>query len=124
MRINETGETGDHISDSTPTKEEGEKICCPTFFCSHKYHKIVNYFMDEHVCKQFKQIHKELQYFLVFTQKIVTKLFKILVWYYFPDPQYFCRYITFYPQPQHRRKIVYCCLLFFLSKNGKGDGKA
>jgi hypothetical protein len=29
----------------TATKERGEKkICCQTFFCSHKFHKIVNYF--------------------------------------------------------------------------------
>jgi hypothetical protein len=30
----------------TATKQRGEKICC-TFFCSHKYHKIKNYFIFE-----------------------------------------------------------------------------
>jgi hypothetical protein len=30
----------------TATKERGDKkICCQTFFCSHKFHKIVNYFI-------------------------------------------------------------------------------
>ncbi len=30
------------------TKERDEKIfCCPTFFCSHKYHKIEKYFIFE-----------------------------------------------------------------------------
>jgi hypothetical protein len=28
----------------TATKERGEKISCQTFLCSHKFHKIVNYF--------------------------------------------------------------------------------
>jgi hypothetical protein len=35
------------ISDpKTGTKERGgKKICCHTFFCGHKFHKIVNYFI-------------------------------------------------------------------------------
>jgi hypothetical protein len=31
----------------TATKERGEKNCCHTFFYSHKFNKIVNYFMFE-----------------------------------------------------------------------------
>jgi hypothetical protein len=38
---------GSRIPDpKTATKERGEKkICCQTFFCSHKFHKIVNNFI-------------------------------------------------------------------------------
>jgi hypothetical protein len=36
------------ISDPKTAKtERGEKICCPTFFCSPKYHKIENYVIGE-----------------------------------------------------------------------------
>ncbi len=36
-------------------KREGwKKICCPTFFCSHKYHKIENYF-------DFQLAHKKIR---------------------------------------------------------------
>jgi hypothetical protein len=55
-------------------KREGEKNCCHTFFCSHRFHKIVNYFMFETLKKQiwanFQRIIE------IFTQKIVTKLSK------------------------------------------------
>ncbi len=27
---------------TTATTEEGEKVCCPTFYCSHIYHKNLN----------------------------------------------------------------------------------
>jgi hypothetical protein len=43
------------ISDTT-TKEEGLKISCLTFFCSHKFHKI-NYFRKR---KKIEPIGKEL----------------------------------------------------------------
>jgi hypothetical protein len=37
----------------TATKERGEKkICCHTFFCSQKFHKIVNYFIIEMLKKK------------------------------------------------------------------------
>ncbi len=63
----------------TATKESGEKIFfCHTFLCSHKFHKIVNYFSFEVLKKKiwanFKRIVE------LFTQKIVTKLLKIWVW--------------------------------------------
>ncbi len=32
-------------------KREGWKMCCPTCFCSHEYHKIVNYFIFEQAKK-------------------------------------------------------------------------
>jgi hypothetical protein len=39
---------GSRIPDSkTATKERGEKNSCHTFLCSHKFHKIVNYFSFE-----------------------------------------------------------------------------
>ncbi len=59
-------------------KEGVKKFCCQTFFCSHKFHKIVNHFifemMKEKICANFQRI-LELS-----TQKIVTKLSKIWVW--------------------------------------------
>ncbi len=41
-----------HPGSKSSNKKRGEKICCPTFFCSHKYHKIVNYFIFELVKKK------------------------------------------------------------------------
>jgi hypothetical protein len=40
---------GSWISDSkTATKERGgKKLCCHNFLCSHKFHKIANYFSFE-----------------------------------------------------------------------------
>jgi hypothetical protein len=32
---------------ATTAIKEGEKICFPTFFCSHKYQKMANYFIFE-----------------------------------------------------------------------------
>jgi hypothetical protein len=40
---------GSQIPDPTTAIKEGEKIGCPTFFCSHKYHNIVNNFIFEQV---------------------------------------------------------------------------
>jgi hypothetical protein len=58
-----------------------KKIVAISFFCSHKFHKIVNYFIFEMLKKKnwtsFRRI-KEL-----FTQKFVTNLSKIWVW----DPE-------------------------------------
>jgi hypothetical protein len=55
-----------------------KKICCHTFLCSHKFHKIENYFSFEELKKKvwpnFQRIRN------LFTQKIVTKLSKIWVW--------------------------------------------
>ncbi len=62
----------------TATKERGEeKIFCHTFLCSHKFHKIENYFSFE-VLK--KKIWANFQFYRTFTQKIVTKLSKIWLW--------------------------------------------
>jgi hypothetical protein len=56
----------------TATKERGEKISCHHFFCSHKFHKIVNYFIFEMLKKKiwanFQRIIE------LFTQNFVTKL--------------------------------------------------
>jgi hypothetical protein len=37
-----------------------KKICCHTFLCSHKFHKIENYFSFEVLKKKFGPIFKEL----------------------------------------------------------------
>jgi len=58
------------------TKEKGEKkfVVLP-FFCSHKYHKIENYFIFELVKKK---IWANLQRIIeLFIKKIVIKLSKI-----------------------------------------------
>jgi hypothetical protein len=69
---------GSRIPDTkTATKERGEKkiVVMP---CSHKFHKIANYFSFEVLKKKiwanFQRIIK------LFTQKIVTKLSKIWIW--------------------------------------------
>ncbi len=55
-----------------------KKFFCHTFLCSHKFHKIENYFSFE-VLK--KKIWANFQRILeLFTQKIVTKLSKIWLW--------------------------------------------
>ncbi len=60
-------------------KREGWKIFfCHTFLCSHKFHKIENYFSFE-VLK--KKIWTNFQRIIeLFTQKIVTKPSKIWLW--------------------------------------------
>jgi hypothetical protein len=62
----------------TATNERGEKkINCYTFFSSHKFHKIENYFIFEMLKKKiwanFQRIIE------LFTQKFVTQLSKIRV---------------------------------------------
>ncbi len=55
-----------------------KKIRCHTFLCSHKFHKIVNYFSFE-VLK--KKIWAKFQRIIeLFTKKIVKKLLKIWSW--------------------------------------------
>jgi hypothetical protein len=53
-------------------KSEVKKISCHTFLCSHKFHKIVNYF-------SFKELKKKIwanfqKIIELFTKKIVKKL--------------------------------------------------
>ncbi len=50
------------------------KIFCPTIFCSHKYHKIVNNFIFEQVKKIF--LAKTFRIIVLFAQKFVIKLSK------------------------------------------------
>ncbi len=68
----------DPRSKNSNKRERWKKICCHTFLCSHKFHKIVNYFSFEVLKKKiwanFQRI-KEL-----FTKKIVKKLWKIWSW--------------------------------------------
>jgi hypothetical protein len=55
-----------------------KKFCCHTILCSHKFHKIENYFSFE-VLK--KKMWADVQRIIeLFTQKIVTKLSKLWVW--------------------------------------------
>jgi hypothetical protein len=45
-------------------KRRKKEIWCLTLFCSHKLHKIKNYFIFEQAQKKFEPIDKELYYFL------------------------------------------------------------
>jgi hypothetical protein len=66
-------------SKNSKKREGRKKICCHNFICSHKFHQIANYFCFE-VLK--KKIWVNFQRIIeLFTQKIVTKLSKIWVWY-------------------------------------------
>jgi hypothetical protein len=61
----------------TATKEKGiGKICSPTFFCSHKYHKIKKYFTFEQVKKRLWANLQRIIIIEIFTQKIAIKLVK------------------------------------------------
>ena len=81
------------LGSKNSNKREGwKKICCHNFLCSHKFHKIANYFSFE-VLK--KKIWANFQRILeLFTQKIDTKLSKIWIWdpgsgknlFWIPDP--------------------------------------
>ena len=65
-------------SKNSNKRERWKKISCHTFLCSHKFHKIVNYFSFE-VLK--KKIWVNFQRIIeLFTQKIVKKLLKIWSW--------------------------------------------
>ncbi len=56
-----------------------EKICCPTFYYCHKFHKIVNYLSFEITIAE--KIRANWQRILVlFTQKIVTNSQKYGLW--------------------------------------------
>jgi hypothetical protein len=71
---------GSQIPDpKTATKERDEKkICCHNFLCSHKFHKIANYFSFE-VLK--KKIRANIQRIIeLLAQKIVNKLSELWVW--------------------------------------------
>ncbi len=73
---------GSRISDpgskNSNKRERWKKISCHTFLCSHKFHKIVNYFSFEvlkiKIWDNFQRIIE------LFTKKIVKKLFKIWSW--------------------------------------------
>jgi hypothetical protein len=63
----------------TVTKERGEKKkFCYTFLCSHKFHKIVNYFSFEVLKKKIWA--NFLRNIELFTKKIVKNLLKIWSW--------------------------------------------
>jgi hypothetical protein len=47
----------------TAIKESGKKISCHTFFCSHKFHKIENYFIFGMLKKNLGQFKKIIEPF-------------------------------------------------------------
>jgi hypothetical protein len=55
-------------------QRDEKKICCFTFFCSHKFHKIENYFIFEIVKKKF--LGQFLKFFRTFYPKICHKALK------------------------------------------------
>jgi hypothetical protein len=59
-------------------KREGWKKLVVILFCSHKFHKIENYFIFEMLNKKFSANFQRI--IELFTQKIVTKLSKIWFW--------------------------------------------
>ncbi len=58
-------------------KREVKKISFHTFLCSHKFHKIVNYFSFEVLKKIWANFQRIIE---LFTKKIVKKLLKIWSW--------------------------------------------
>jgi hypothetical protein len=62
----------------TATKKRGEKNELSYIFCSHKFHKIKNYFIFEMLKKKIWDNFQRI--IELFTQKIVIKLSKIWVW--------------------------------------------
>jgi len=69
-------------SKNSNKRERWKKISCHTFLCSHKFHKIVNYFSFEVLKKKIRANFQRI--IILFTQKIVKKLLKIWSW----DPGY------------------------------------
>ncbi len=64
-------------------KREVKKNFCHTFLCSHKFHKIVNYFNFEVLKKKiWANFQRNIE---LFTKKIVKKLLKI--WYWDPGSE-------------------------------------
>jgi hypothetical protein len=73
-------DTGSRIQ-KQQQKRGVKKICCHTFYCTHKFHIIENYFILEMLKKKiWVNFQRNIE---LFTLKIVTKLSKIWVW----DPQ-------------------------------------
>jgi len=74
---------GSRIPDPKQQQKRGvKKNCCHTFFCSHKFHKIVHYFIFEMLKKKLLASFQRI--IELFTQTIVTKLSNIWV----SDPKY------------------------------------
>jgi hypothetical protein len=71
---------GSRIQKQPQKRGVKKNLCHGTFFYSHKFHNIVNYFIFEMLKK--KKIWANFQRIIeLFTQKIVTMLSKIWVWY-------------------------------------------
>ncbi len=69
------------LGSKNSSKREGwKKDFCHTFFCSHKFHIIENYFIFEKLKKKIRANFIFKRIIELFTQKIVTKLSKIWVW--------------------------------------------
>jgi hypothetical protein len=63
-------------SKNSDKREGWKKNFCHSFLCGHKFQNIENYFCFEVLKKKIGPVFKELNNFLVFTQKLVTKLSK------------------------------------------------
>ncbi len=73
---------GSRISDpgskNSNRRERWKNFFCHTFLCSHKFHKIVNYFSFEVLKKKIgANFQRNIE---LFTKKIVKKLLKIWSW--------------------------------------------
>ncbi len=68
-----------HPGSKNSNKREGwKKFVVRPFFCGHKYHKIENYYIFKLVkTKIWTSLQRIIEFF---TQKIVIKLSKLLVW--------------------------------------------
>ncbi len=121
----------DPKSQNRNKREWWKKNFCHTFFCCHKFHKIVDYFIFEMLKKRIWASFQRI--IELFTQKIVTKLSKIWVW----DPgsgknlsliQGSKRHRIPDPDPQHWLKLCFwpdsepTQLLYHPNKNLGGEG--
>jgi hypothetical protein len=121
---------GSRIPDpKTATKERGEKNLLS---CSHKFHKIANYFSFEALKKKISANFQRI--IELFTQKIVNKLSKIWVWdpgsgknlFWIPDPGSRGQKGTGSwipdPDPQHCLRAILCTFQISVDFYERGAG--
>ncbi len=72
-------------SKNSNKRERWKKISCHTFLCSHKFHKIVNYFGFEVLKKKiWANFHRIIE---LFTKKIIKKLLNMVLGSGIRDPE-------------------------------------
>ena len=114
-------------------RERWKKIRCLTFLCSHKFHKIVNYFsfgvLKKKIWANFQRIIE------LFTKKIIKKLLKLKIWSWDPGSEIWDPEKTYSgshiqgskrhripdPDPQHCRllSVLQCFRSFILIFKGE-----